>query len=1130
MNGADGIADIEQRRRALDPSTSFIVQAPAGSGKTELLIQRYLMLLACVERPEEITSITFTRKSAAEMRRRVLEALADARQGPPPAELHRALTWKHARSALEHDRRRGWRLEDNPARLRIQTIDALCASLTRHMPVMSAFGAQPESMDDALPLYREAARATLALIEDEGAAGELVARLLAHLDNNLAVAEGLIADMLARRDHWLRTLSAGRDREALEGALREERQAHVARVMALWPADSALRPSAEATVEDCRHLAETLLTRAGTWRKRRPEAQALDGNEPLRTALHALRRLPPGAYSAQQWDALEAILRLLPVALAELKLAFGAHGRADFVEIAQGALAALGESDAPTDLMLSLDYRIRHILVDEFQDTSFTQYRLLQKLTEGWEAGDGRTLFLVGDPMQSIYRFREAEVGLFLKARSEGIGCVRLEALRLSANFRSQANIVEWVNGAFSRVMPAQEQVASGAVPYSPSQAVHRALDGGVSVHAFFNGDSAAEAARVAALVQKAQQVAGGTVAVLVRNRSHLEDIVPALKRVGLRFRAIEIEPLGHRQAVQDLLALTRALAHPADRLAWLAVLRAPWCGLTLADLHALAGEGRATPAAVSAEALTRSSAINDLFPETLAGAPARVARHAQTDPRTVWELLNDEARLARVSADGGARAVRVREVLRRALAQRLRGSLRDRVENVWLALGGPACAQDDTELEDADVYFEYLEEREDSGEIVDFAAFEEGVARLFAMPDVTAQPGDVQILTIHKAKGLEFDTVILPGLGSVPRRRDPRLFLWMERPARRFRAGDAAQAQAASRLLLAPVRETGAPRDPIYDYIVELDEEKESYESARLLYVAATRARKELHLLGDTKMAAEGGQVVLKPPGAGSLLERLWPVVCEAFEARAAHAPSLAAAGEANEPRDNGGINQELRRLATDWSYPVLPQPASWQEPRPAMLERMDIEFSWAGEVARQVGNVVHRWLQRIAEDGLERWDRARLESMQEVFLRQLAGLGMDEGTLRAAAGRVSSALRHAIEDPRGRWLLGPQRESRNEYRLGALIDGERRHLIVDRMFLDQHGVRWIVDYKTSAHEGGDSDAFLDRERERYRAQLERYRKALAGTAPDAAGEPATQLGLYFPLLSGWRDWQESG
>ena len=161
------------------------------------------------------------------------------------------------------------------------------------------------------------------------------------------------------------------------------------------------------------------------------------------------------------------MLELLPRAAAELMLVFAERGQADFTEIAQGAVRALGEPDAPTDLLLSLDVRIKHILVDEFQDTSISQWELLERLTAGWQRGDGRTVFAVGDPMQSIYRFREAEVGLFLRARHQGLGNVALEALQLTTNFRSQAGIVDWVNATFPRVLPPLEDETLGAVPYA---------------------------------------------------------------------------------------------------------------------------------------------------------------------------------------------------------------------------------------------------------------------------------------------------------------------------------------------------------------------------------------------------------------------------------------------------------------------------------------------------------------------------------------------------------------------------------------------------------------------------------------------------------------------------------------
>ena len=156
--------DVASRAVALDPRRSFIVQAPAGSGKTELLIQRFLTLLARVNEPEEIVSITFTRKAASEMRERVMNALNSASRGESGSGAHARLTRDLAAAALEQDHVRGWSLLDHPSRVRIETIDALASGFTRAMPWLSRFGAMPDPVEDAYPLYRAAAHRTLRIL------------------------------------------------------------------------------------------------------------------------------------------------------------------------------------------------------------------------------------------------------------------------------------------------------------------------------------------------------------------------------------------------------------------------------------------------------------------------------------------------------------------------------------------------------------------------------------------------------------------------------------------------------------------------------------------------------------------------------------------------------------------------------------------------------------------------------------------------------------------------------------------------------------------------------------------------------------------------------------------------------
>jgi len=997
--------DAAAREAALDPRRSFIVQAPAGSGKTELLVRRYLKLLSVVEKPEEIVAITFTIKAAAEMRKRVLSEVN--------------AEWAH--------------------RLRIQTIDAFCASLTRQMPVVSGFGAQPGIIEEAGEHYREAAVRTLSELSPAAC------KLLLHLDNNVETATSMIASMLAKRDQWLRKTGLAPTRDELERNLRRERARILAHARSLHPKASIA-------------FAGSALTKSYTWRKQGNPVPLAKQTEPLRQALEALLRMPEERYTDEQWDTLGAILELLPKAAGWLKVVFAERGETDFTEIAQGAVRALGTADHPTDLLLALDTRIKHILVDEFQDTSYSQFELLERLTAGWTMegemrGSGRSLFVVGDPMQSIYRFREANVALFLQAWEHGIGApsgvapakagaqfgVQLERLTLTTNFRSQAGLVDWYNASFPHILPPEADPASGAVPYSPATPHHERLPSTAAVW-HQSSDRKQEASRIVDLACKAE----GTKAILVRNRLALAEIVPALKKAGIRYRAIEIEHLGEKQVVQDLYALTRALLHPGDRIAWLSLLRAPWLGLPLSKLLEIAGRDK------------------ERF-------------------KTVWELIKDDLFLSDFS-----------RILAPAVANRERGSLRDRVEGVWLALGGPACVADRTELEDAERYLDELEKLEEQGPLTDLSRLHEAIDRLYALPDVDATDADLQIMTIHKAKGLEFGTVIVPGLDMGPGGGEADLLLFNEQVA-------------SGGLLLAPIKPTGAETDPTYRYLRDLDAYAEDVESSRLLYVAATRAEQRLHLLACLGCDKDGE---LKRPAAHTLLSRAW-------SAAEPHFTAEAAAAHTDEPERVEPV-ATFQRLARGWRISPPPQPARWTAP-PEGREEQEIEFSWAGETARHVGTVVHHWLQCIAADEMRGWDAPRIEALMPAFRRELGRRGLQRTQSKAAAELVVGALRNAVTDERGRWLLGAHREARAEHRLRMRTKEGMRTLVIDRLFEDAGGERWIVDFKTSRHEGAGLEEFLDEQRKRYAPQLDAY----------AAAFDRARLGLYFPLLRGWREWQ---
>ena len=397
--------DAKARRAALDVSRSFIVQAPAGSGKTELLTQRFLALLATVDRPEALLAITFTRKAAAEMRNRILEALRHCDDGHSPL---REDTRSLARRALQADREHQWQLLENPSRLRVLTIDALNQSLARRLPVLSGLGSGLGIDEDGRELYAEAAERLLGhLPGGEPRAVAAVTRVLEHLDNNVGLFVRLIGAMLARREAWLPVLPADVDaygdegavREALEAGRREVVETHLRQLREAFPpallaelcslahgaaqvleslgSQSPIRACGAATpgtqssdLERWRGLAEFLLTQKGEPRRSfnravgvppqqrsRPQLAAVKARieaaarefaqlEHACELLAATRGLPPVRYEHAQWSVLKSLLYVLRLAAAELKSVVAERRTADYPEFAAAARHAAGSARA----------------------------------------------------------------------------------------------------------------------------------------------------------------------------------------------------------------------------------------------------------------------------------------------------------------------------------------------------------------------------------------------------------------------------------------------------------------------------------------------------------------------------------------------------------------------------------------------------------------------------------------------------------------------------------------------------------------------------------------------------------------------------------------------------------------
>jgi ATP-dependent exoDNAse (exonuclease V) beta subunit len=1190
-------SDAAARALALDTRSSCIVEAPAGSGKTGVLVQRYLKLLAdeLVDEPEEVLAITFTNKATAELRERVLEQL-QAAASDAPFTLH-ATEFDHetralAAAALERSNRRGWSLLHRPQRLNIRSIDSVCAEIANSLPLLSGGGGPRQPVEDAQTLYRLAARRTLLQLGGGDAALDAALRtVLLHRDGSLADCEALLANMLQTREQWGELVPLGPDElnEAKLGEVRVKLERSLERIVCagLSRAVAAMPPGLlaelttiaarlgeappfkldvspiaicagrheppEAAAEHLEHwlaLITLVLTKEGGWRKRcargdlkfeiqKPHQTHLEmlitsvQNDPLQEALCAVRALPPPKYPDDQWLVAKALFHVLRRALAELKVLFAERGECDFTELALAARTALRTEDGATDAALSAGGKLRHLLVDEMQDTSSGQYELLELLTRSWD-GHSQTLFLVGDPKQSIYLFRQARVERFLRTmREQRLGEISLRALQLTANFRSQAALVDDFNNVFERLFPqaGDEAIADSEaldVPFVAANAVRRKTsDEGITWHTAVIGETeldpdlprtgnlrgdhiAHEARQVRRVIKERlamplpsdrsdpQHPKPWRIAVLGRTRAHLEAIIAELKRdEPISFRAVDLDPLDELPEVLDVLALTRALMHPADRIAWLAVLHAPWCGLGIADLLRLTGEGdEADPAA------------------------------------TITEVLG--ARRNLLSDEGRQLVDRAWPVLEWAIATLGRTSLGVHVERTWRSLGGDAALNAEART-NVVRYLAVLGEVETQSSSVDLSVLTARLKKLYAEPASEALVNGIQpvdLMTIHKAKGLEWDVVLVPALERGSGSSNSVLLNWLE--------FDGMQDEADATVVLAPIWRTGAAADNLSSWLSGVRAKREHAERKRLLYVASTRAREQLHLFATVARKADGE---IAQPRYDSLLRACWPAAMnelDAMEAEPAEYEDLAIAAAAEPATDARRSSHPspptIQRLPLSFDPSARFNAAANRRlaypPASALRRTPSFDRPEGSFAVRAFGNVVHRYLQVIAarlESGLSAEELlVEFPTWTARLTASLRGEGLPPTLATREAARALRALTLTLTDPVGRWILSPRASAASER---ALTMADARSLRVDRTFVSGDAPLsnakpsiWIIDFKTT-EQGARSDAdFEAAETAKYRDQLEAY-ATLRGSLPD--GDLPIRLGLYYPLVPKLLQWE---
>ena len=859
------LIDDHIRKEAIQIDQSFIVQAPAGSGKTSLLVQRFINLLAVCNDPEECLAITFTKKAAFEMRNRVLQAIEQ----------------QNLIKNLNNTNNIYIKILANPNRLKVLTIDAFCASLTQKMPILSN-GINLTIAEDPKKLYLAAVDQLLKTAYKSKELSSNLLNLLKYLANDHKAIKNLLIDMLAKREQWLplivpikanvnlKTVLEKNLKTAIEDLLADlltylpksdcrNKIIHIAKQAAnnlrisnienniifcqklnnSWP---------QATVFDLpiwRGLTELLFNKDGTVRRKVNTNQGflavncLKNSEEKKVAaefkksmqellqylvehekiflkkLQQVIILPNQYYYAMEdWNFLQSLLYMLPELVAHLIVIFQENQQVDFPQVAIKALQALGTEQEPTDIALFMDYKLNHILVDEFQDTSVLQFNLLEKLVANWIEGDGKTIFLVGDPMQSIYRFRQANVGLFLRAQEYGIANIKLKKLYLTTNFRASVTLVNNLNKLFTKIFPEQSDMILGGICYSPVNHILKVEQTISNVEFFLTENNQLEAESIVELIKKIRKnsVNNHSIAILVRSRVHANIIIPTLRYHDIKFQANDMELLINQGIICDLITLTRAILHVHDVVAWLSLLRSPLVGLKLADLHVL-----------------RECSLNPLFTQ-----------------------LQDYKNNQQLSSDAKLRLSYVLPILFNAIEQKESViNLSKLIKKSWVALGGMLLLRS-PDLELVESFFLRLLKLTNinSVDVVEELINEQFVSTSQTNIDLDS----IQVMTIHKAKGLEFDTVILPGLAKKTLTSKPQLLLWDERFHKILNK---------NYLMVAPIRSANLVKhnynNSIYDFIKCADDQRELYEEQRLLYVAMTRSRKNFYGFSHKRTAENG-------------------------------------------------------------------------------------------------------------------------------------------------------------------------------------------------------------------------------------------------------------------------------
>lgn len=1097
---------------ASDPRTSATVMASAGTGKTWLLVTRAVRLLLQGVAPDAILAVTFTRKAAAEMAERLVQRLAELARADQASrrELLRAMGVEADDALLRVAADLYERQLREPRQIRFTTFHAFCQELLRRFPLEADVPAGFDVVESAGLLQQEAWQALLA--EATAAPHSPTAQaldLLFRQCNGLHNTHLALNQFLAHRSDWWAYVDERETplewaRQQLAASLKIDSAANPVATVFYSPAQQELREYAALlqrhgtdTLAKCARLIDDGLNGEGddTARFLRIKCAFLkEGGEPYaRKPSKAMEKTLGAAGQARllelhaQWserllDVQDQLNRQATFAITWAWQRAGARLLAhyqrikaeqrvlDFADLEWKAYRLMNAGDHALWVQYKLDQRIDHILVDEFQDTNPTQWHLLFPLLEEIAAGGDertRSVFLVGDSKQSIYRFRRADPKLF-PAAQDWLG-ERLQASghTLAASWRSAPAVIDFVNRLFESG-PLRDALAD--FPRHDTQ--RGELWGAVEVLPLIIADDANEtpaatglrnpleyprvirqdrrhinegaliAERIRQLMNdftpvaengKARRLRYDDIMILVRQRTHLPAYEQALRDAGIPYLSANRGTLLQCTEIQDLVNLLKTLIVPYDNLALAAVLRSPLFACSDEELIVLARHGSHAnwfdrlieigPHREAGSALARAASLLARW-QTVAGQ------------RPVHDLLD------RIYSEGNVLA-RFGAAFPPHLRPRVRANVTRFIE---LAL------------------------EMDSGRYPSLSAFLNRLSTVESSdedaPDeapVAAAEGGVRILTVHAAKGLEAPVVFLADAAAGERvnRSYQALVRWPT------------LAPAPSHFML-----PGKSIDRVTAALLEEQEREDEREQANLLYVALTRAKQYLFISGCQAQRGNGlgwyGLIAAQLDGADTVCKEGWRAACGTAPAIFTETLKTAAASPPVDPRLSLPLVIEAREI----------------EIAPSRSLRHDVTRD-GDEDGRERGRAIHRFLELLGG----RPKAAAGETQRRVA----AELGLDAADARLAAWWEEAAA--VIADPALAPLFDPARydAAYAEVPIQYPQDGAVVFGVIDRLLLQ--GQRCVViDYKTHRGAAENPEAYAAL----FREQLALYAEGAARLWPE--------------------------